>query len=61
MLGPVPAPLAEKRHRVAIVWRGDRETRRIATAYNNRYRAVFEELLALGATPRPRMCNRPFR
>jgi hypothetical protein len=46
-LGTAPAPLVPKRYRVAIVWRGDQQTRRAATAYNNRYRPVFEELLSL--------------
>ena len=47
------AALAPKGYRVAIVWRGDQETRRAATAYNNRYRRVFEELLALGIDALP--------
>ena len=42
-----------KRYRVAILWRGDRETRRTATPYNNRYRRVFEELIALGIDAQP--------
>ena len=52
-LGMAPVPLAPKGYRVAIVWRGDQETRRAATAYNNRYRRVFEELLALGIDALP--------
>jgi hypothetical protein len=40
-------------HRVAILWRGDHETRRAATPYNNRYSRVFEELIALGIDARP--------
>jgi hypothetical protein len=40
-------------HRVAILWRGDHEARRAATAYNNRYRRVFEELIALGIDAQP--------
>jgi hypothetical protein len=51
--GTAPAPLAPKGYRVAIVWRGDQEIRRAATVYNNRYRRVFEELLALGIDARP--------
>jgi hypothetical protein len=46
-------PLAARGYRVAIVWRGDHETRCAATPYNNRYRRVFEELLALGIDARP--------
>jgi hypothetical protein len=42
-----------KGYRVAILWRGDRETRRTATPYNNRYRRVFEELIALGIDAEP--------
>jgi hypothetical protein len=52
-LGTAPAPLAAKGYRIAIVWRGDQETRRAATAYNNRYRRVFEELLALSVDAVP--------
>ena len=52
-LGMAPVPLAPKGYRVAIVWRGDQEMRRAATAYNNRYRRVFEELLALGIDALP--------
>jgi len=52
-LGMAPVPLAPKGYRVAIVWRGDQETRGAATAYNNRYRRVFEELLALGIDALP--------
>jgi hypothetical protein len=33
---------------VAVVWRGDRETRQAATPQNNRYHRIFEELAALG-------------
>ena len=42
-----------KRHRVAILWRGDHETRQTATPYNSRYRRVFEELIALGIDAQP--------
>ncbi len=47
------APLAPKGYRVAIVWRVDHEAQRAATPYNNRYRRVFEELIALGIAARP--------
>jgi hypothetical protein len=40
-------------YRVAILWRGDHEARRAATPYNNRYRRVFEQLIALGIDARP--------
>jgi hypothetical protein len=42
-----------ERHRVAILWRGDDETRRLATPHNNRYSRVFEELIALGIDAQP--------
>ena len=42
-----------RRHRVAILWRGDQEARRTATPYNNRYRRVFEELMGLGIDAQP--------
>jgi hypothetical protein len=37
-----------QRHRVAVLWRGDREARRTATPQNNRFHRVFEELEAVG-------------
>lgn len=40
-------------HKVAIVWRGDRETRAAATPQNNRYHRVFAELRALGIDAEP--------
>jgi len=42
-----------KRHRIAIVWRGDRETRRTATPRDNRFHRVFEALEALGIHAEP--------
>jgi hypothetical protein len=42
-----------KRNRIAIVWRGDREVRRNATAQNNRFHRVFERLAALGIHAEP--------
>ncbi len=39
--------------KIAIVWRGDREARRAATAENNRFYRVFEELAALGIQAEP--------
>lgn len=40
-------------HRIAIVWRGDRETRAAATPHNNRYHRIFAELAALGIEAEP--------
>jgi hypothetical protein len=42
-----------KHHRIAVLWRGDREARRAATPQNNRYHRVFEELAALGIHAEP--------
>jgi len=39
-------------HRIAIVWRGDRETR-AATPHNNRYHRIFAKLQALGVEAEP--------
>jgi hypothetical protein len=38
---------------VAVLWRGDRETRRNATPANNRFVRVFEALAALGIRAEP--------
>jgi len=42
-----------KQYRIAVLWRGDRESRRAATPQNNRYHRVFEELAALGIHAEP--------
>ena len=42
-----------KQHRVAVLWRGDRESRRAATPQNNRFHRVFEELAAIGIHAEP--------
>ena len=42
-----------KPHRIAILWRGDREARRAATPQNNRFYRVFEELAAAGIDAEP--------
>jgi hypothetical protein len=47
------ATVASTAYRVAILWRGDQDARRAATPYNNRYRQVFEELIALGIDAKP--------
>jgi hypothetical protein len=46
--------------RIAIVWRGDRETRRTATPQNNRFHRIFEELAAVGLAPEPAVFNEDF-
>jgi len=45
---------------VAVVWRGDRETRQAATPQNNRYHRIFEELAALGITAEPAVFDEEF-
>jgi len=44
---------ATKPPRVAVVWRGDQEARRMATPQNNRFHRVFEELGKLGIAAEP--------
>lgn len=44
---------AQNSGRVAILWRGDRETRRNATARNSRFHLIFEELAKLGIAAEP--------
>lgn len=51
--GTLRATDAPNGYRVAILWRGDRETRRAATPHNNRYCRIFEELIALGIDAQP--------
>jgi hypothetical protein len=47
-------------YRVAVVWRGNRETRQAATPQNNRYHRIFEELAALGITAEPAVFDEEF-
>src|ERR1700720_40120 len=42
-----------KQHRVAVLWRGDRESRGAATRQNNRFPRGFEELAAIGIHAEP--------
>jgi hypothetical protein len=42
-----------KPYRIAILWRGDRDTRRAATPQNNRFYRVFKELAAVGIDAKP--------
>src|ERR1700722_18622043 len=44
---------ASKTGKIALLWRGDRQARREATAQNNRYNRIFEELAALGIQAEP--------
>src|SRR5579885_3868041 len=47
-------------YKIAILWRGDAETRRTATSANNRYHRIFEELAALGLEPEPAIYDEAF-
>jgi len=49
-----------KRHKVAIVWRGDAEARRLATPHNNRFHRIFEELDALAIRAEPAVYDEAF-
>src|SRR6476660_1326569 len=42
-----------KHHGIAVLWRGDRESRRAATPQNNRFHRVFEELASIGIHAEP--------
>jgi len=46
--------------KVAVLWRGDRETRRTATPQNNRFHRVFEELSAIGICAEPAVYDEEF-
>ena len=46
--------------RIAILWRGDREARRTASAQNNRYHRIFEELSGLGIHAEPTVYDEEF-
>jgi hypothetical protein len=49
-----------KQYKIAILWRGDRETRCAATPQNNRFHRVFEELAALGIDAEPAVFDEDF-
>jgi hypothetical protein len=49
-----------KHHKIAVLWRGDREARRAATRQNNRFFRVFEELAALGIRAEPAVFDEDF-
>jgi hypothetical protein len=46
--------------KVAVVWRGDRTTRREATPQNNRFRRIFEELGNVGIEAEPAVYDEEF-
>src|SRR4051812_20108260 len=45
---------------IAILWRGDRTTRRQATPQNNRFHRIFEELARLGLRAEPAVYDETF-
>src|SRR5215212_2749917 len=45
---------------IAILWRGDRTTRRQATPHNNRFHQIFEELATLGLRAEPAVYDETF-
>lgn len=45
---------------VALVWRGDRDARRTATAENSRFHRIFEELAAIGIRCEPAIFDEGF-
>jgi hypothetical protein len=47
-------------HKIAVLWRGDREARRTASPQNNRFYRVFEELAALGIDAEPAVFDEDF-
>jgi len=49
-----------KPYKIAILWRGDRETRRTATPENTRFYRVFEELGAAGIHAEPAVYDEAF-
>jgi len=49
-----------KTFKIAILWRGDAEARRLATPRNNRFYRVFEELAALGIDAEPAVYDEEF-
>lgn len=46
--------------RIAILWRGDREARRTASAQNNCYHRILEELSGLGIHAEPAVYDEEF-
>jgi hypothetical protein len=47
-------------YKIAILWRGDAPARRTATASNNRFYRIFEELTALGIYAKPAVYDEAF-
>jgi hypothetical protein len=51
---------ATKVYKIAILWRGDREARQAATAQNNRFHRIFEELEKAGIYAEPAVYDESF-
>jgi hypothetical protein len=51
---------AAKPYKVAILWRGDAQARRLATPQNNRFCRIFEELVLLGIHAEPAVYDESF-
>jgi hypothetical protein len=49
-----------QRYKIAILWRGDAEARRVATPHNNRFYRIFQELNALGIDAEPTVYDEEF-
>jgi hypothetical protein len=47
-------------YQVSILWRGDAESRRVATPQNSRFHRIFEELSALGIHAEPAVYDEAF-
>jgi Domain of unknown function (DUF6815) len=52
--------LGLKPPKIAILWRGDAEARQAATAQNNRFYRIFEELAAVGIHAEPAVYDEEF-
>jgi hypothetical protein len=51
---------SSSKQKIAILWRGDGEARRLAMPQNNRFHRVFEELAALGIDAEPAVYDEEF-
>jgi hypothetical protein len=47
-------------YKIAVVWRGDAEARRVATPQNNRFYRIFEELTGIGIRAEPAVYDEAF-
>ena len=56
---PGPRPKSGP-YKVAILWRGDAAARQTASAGNNRFHRIFEELVALGIDAEPAVYDEAF-